>query len=116
MHLDHDDDDETEHWHEPVAENRAGFGKFDQPKSEYDKFMDGEGLPVFRGVGIRSVKELPLVDWKRTGGRGTFIQLHGTEGKWGCYVVEVPAGGELNVEKHVYEEVFLVVERRGSTE
>ena len=27
------------------------------------------------------------------GGRGHYIQLHGTEGKWGCYVVEVPAGG-----------------------
>ena len=25
------------------------------------------------------------------GGKGTFIQLFGTEGRWGCYVVEVPA-------------------------
>ena len=24
-------------------------------------------------------------------GNGTFIQLYGTEGRWGCYVVEVPA-------------------------
>ena len=50
------------------------------------------------------------------GGRGTYIQLHGTEGKWGCYVVEVPGAGALNPEKHMYEEIYLVVEGRGSTE
>ena len=50
------------------------------------------------------------------GGRGSYIQLHGTEGKWGAYVVEVPGAGALNAEKHIYEEIYLVVEGRGSTE
>jgi mannose-6-phosphate isomerase-like protein (cupin superfamily) len=104
------------HWHEPKSGERAGFGKFDQPMSDYDRFMVSEGLPVFRGVGIRRVQDLPLVAWPRMGGRGSYIQLHGTEGKWGCYVVEVPAAGALNVEKHIYEEIYLVVEGRGSTE
>ena len=54
--------------------------------------------------------------WKRTGGRGHYIQLYGTETKWGCYVVEVPPRGALNPEKHMYEEIFLVVEGRGTTE
>jgi quercetin dioxygenase-like cupin family protein len=62
------------------------------------------------------VQNLPLFDWKRRGGRGHFIQLYGTETKWGGYVVEVPPGGALNPEKHMYEEIFLVVEGRGSTE
>lgn len=113
MHL---DPDGMTHWHEPQKEERAGFGAFGQPKSDYDRFMDEEGLPVFRGIGIRHVGDLPLARWERMGGRGSFIQLHGTEGKWGCYVVEVPAGGALNPEKHIYEEIFLVVEGRGSTE
>jgi hypothetical protein len=26
---------------------------------------------------------------------GTYIQLYGTEGKWGSYVVEVPGAGAL---------------------
>ena len=56
----------------------------------------------------RTCRSLP---WQRMGGRGTFIQLYGTEGKWGCYVVEVPARGALNAEKHLYEEIYL--RRRG---
>src|SRR5262249_26500382 len=42
--------------------------------------------------------------------------LHGTEGKWGCYVIEVPGAGAINPEKHLYEEIFFVVEGRGTTE
>jgi len=110
------DADGIVHWHEPRPGERAGFGKFGQPKSDYDRFMENEGLPVFRGVGVRKVQDLPLVDWPRMGGRGSYIQLHGTEGKWGCYVVEVPGAGALHAEKHLYEEIYLVVEGRGSTE
>lgn len=104
------------HWHEPTKGDRAGFGKFGQPLSDYDQFMEADGIPVFRGLGFRSVKDLELYDWPRMGGRGHYIQLHGTEGKWGCYVVEVPAGGALNPEKHIYEEIFMVAEGRGTTE
>jgi hypothetical protein len=50
------------------------------------------------------------------GGNGTFIQLFGTEGRWGCYVVEVPGAGALNPERHMYEEIMVVVEGRGTTE
>ena len=104
------------HWHEPTGGKRAGFGKFGRPKTPYDHFMESEGIPVFRDIGVSKVQNLPLAPWKRTGGRGTYIQLHGTEGKWGCYVVEVPGAGALNPEKHIYEEIYFVVEGRGSTE
>lgn len=104
------------HWHEPKSGERAGFGRFGRPATDYDRFMESEGIPIVRGVGIEKVQDLPLAPWRRTGGKGTFIQLHGTEGKWGCYLVEVPGAGALNAERHLYEEVFLVVEGRGSTE
>src|SRR5262249_7651137 len=94
------------HWHEPHAGQRAGFGKFGRPKTAYALFMEQEGIPVFRDIGVRRVQDLPLAPWQRLGGRGTYIQLHGTEGKWGCYVVEVPGAGALNAEKHLYEEIF----------
>src|SRR5262249_44451545 len=87
------------HWHEPTAGKRAGFGKFGRPKTPYDLFMESEGIPIFRDIGVSKVQNLPLAPWKRLGGRGTYIQLHGTEGKWGSYVVEVPGAGALNAEK-----------------
>ena len=112
----HDDMEGKVHWHEPAREARAGHGRFGQPMSDYDRFMQDDGVPVFRGLGLRSVRDLDLADWPRMGGRGHYVQLHGTEGKWGCYVVEIPAAGALNPERHLYEEIFLVVEGRGTTE
>src|SRR5271167_355520 len=104
------------HWHEPSGFKRAGFGKLGRPKTPYDLFMESDGIPIYRDIGVSKVQNLPLLPWPRMGGRGSYIQLHGTEGKWGCYVVEVPAAGALNIEKHLYEEIYLVVEGRGSTE
>jgi mannose-6-phosphate isomerase-like protein (cupin superfamily) len=104
------------HWPEPSGFRRAGFGKFGRPKTPYDLFMESDGIPVYRDIGASKVQNLPLQPWPRMGGRGSYIQLHGTEGKWGCYVVEVPGAGALNAEKHMYEEIYLVVEGRGSTE
>ncbi len=111
----HDDPDHP-HWHEPTAGQNAGYGKFKRAPMPYDKFMEAEGIPVFRGIGVRRVQDLPLGDWKRLGGRGSYIQLYGTEGLWGLYVVEVPPRGALNIERHIYEKNVLVVEGRGSTE
>ncbi len=104
------------HWHEPSGHKRAGYGKFGRPKTPYDKFMESEGIPIVRALGISKVQNLDLAPWKRRGGNGSYIQLYGTEGKWGCYIVEVPGSGALNPEKHLYEEIFFVVEGRGSTE
>jgi quercetin dioxygenase-like cupin family protein len=111
----HDAPDQT-HWHEPKAGENAGLGKFKRKPMPYDSFMEAEGIPVYRGIGVRRVQDLPLEPWKRLGGRGSYIQLYGTEGLWGCYIVEVPPGGALNVERHLYEKNVLVVEGRGSTE
>lgn len=105
------------HWHEPTGMTaKAGLGTFKRPPMPYDVFMEEQEIPIIRAVGVSRVQDLPLKPWKRMGGNGTFIQLWGTEGLWGMYVIEIPGGGALNVEKHIYEEQFLVVDGRGSTE
>jgi quercetin dioxygenase-like cupin family protein len=104
------------HWHEPKAGENAGFGTFKRAAMPYDVFMESEGVPVYRGIGVKRVQDLPMAPWKRLGGRGSYIQLYGTEGLWGMYVVEIPPRGALNVEHHLYEKQILVVEGRGSTE
>src|SRR2546423_185787 len=79
---------EKTHWHEPTGIDRAGVGKFGRPKTPYDLFMESDGIPIFRDVGLKTVLDLPMKPWKRLGGKGTYIQLYGTEGKWGCYDIE----------------------------
>ena len=106
----------SQQWQEPTGQEKAGFGKWKRPSSPYDIFMEEQGIPVYRAIGVRRVQDLPLKPWKRMGGNATFIQLFGTEGLWGTYVVEVPPAGALNPERHLYEEVFFVVEGRGTTE
>ena len=109
--------DGPEHWHEVTGTTKkAGLGQFKQPAMPYDTFMEEQDIPIYREIGISKVQNLALKPWKRQGGRGAFIQLYGTEGLWGSYLVEVPGGGALNVERHIYEEQFLVVEGRGTTE
>src|SRR5262245_64851856 len=78
--------------------------------------MEAEGVPVYRGIGCKRIHDLPMAEWRRLGGRGSYIQLYGTEGLWGMYVVEVPGAGALNPERHLYEEIYYVVEGRGTTE
>jgi mannose-6-phosphate isomerase-like protein (cupin superfamily) len=104
------------HWHEPAGDQRAGFGHFGRPATTYDRFMEAEGIPIFRGLGMRRVQDLPLEPWERTGGRGSFIQLYGTEGKWGCHALEVPGKGQSNVQRHMYEQIYLIIEGRGTAE
>src|SRR5438874_723722 len=96
------------HWHEPKAGENAGYGKFLRKPMPYDNFMESEGVPIYRGIGVRRVQDLPMSPWKRLGGRGSYIQLYGTEGLWGMYVVEIPGAGALNVDRHLYEKVVLV--------
>ncbi len=103
-------------WHEPAPEKKAGFGKWKNPKSPYDRFIESQGIPIHRAIGVPKIQDLPLMPWKRLGGRGTAIQLLGTEQLWGMYVVEVPGAGALNAERHLYEGIYYVVEGRGTTE
>lgn len=67
------------HWHEPKAGENAGLGQFKRQPLPNDRFMEAEGVPCYRGIGVRRVQDLPLVRWPRLGGCGSFIQLFGTE-------------------------------------
>jgi hypothetical protein len=49
-------------------------------------------------------------------GAGCFLHLRGIESLKGMYVMEVPAAGPLNAERHMFDDFYLVIEGRGSTE
>lgn len=103
-------------WQEPGTGQKSGWGSFRRGLTQYDRYMEDQGIPIYRSIGARQVRDLPLAHWDRVGGNASFIQLFGTEGKWGMYLVEIPPACALNVERHMYEKIVFVVEGRGSTE
>src|SRR5712692_9961611 len=103
-------------FHEPTGDEAAGYHIYTRSKSPYERFIEEEGIPIFRGIGVYDVRDLELGEWKRLGGRGIFLYLEGIESHKGMFVVEVPARGALNPQKHMYDEFFLVIEGRGTTE
>ena len=57
--------------------------------------------------------------WRRGSGWAVAAAISSSTAPKACgaaYVVEIPGAGALNVERHLYEKVVLVVEGRGSTE
>ena len=44
------------HWHEPKAGENAGLGKFKRAPMPYDRFMEGEGVPIYRSIGARRMR------------------------------------------------------------
>ncbi|HEY3303373.1 MAG TPA: cupin domain-containing protein [Candidatus Binatia bacterium] len=96
-----------------MAERKVGARR---RETGYDRWMKQEGLPIVEGHGVTDVRSLDLGPWKRLGGSGAFVQLFGMDGLTGMYVAEIPPGGALNPEKHMYEEVIYVVSGSGAVE
>ena len=85
------------HWHDPDKGKNAGYGAWKRPNTPYDNFMEAQEIPIFRGIGVHRVQDLPLAPWKRMGGKGSYIQLYGTEAS---LLVPDPNwfGGEVKME------------------
>ena len=86
-------------------------------KTSYEVWLDEEGIPVVDGYGVDGRHAIcALKPWQRTGGRGAYIDLKGMEGFTGMYVGEIPPGGALNPEHHLYEELIYIIQGIGATE
>ncbi len=82
----------------------------------YEGWIRQEGIPIVEGYGIEDFREIKREPWSRTGGKGAYIQLKGMEGFTGMYIGEIPPGGLLNPERHIYDEVIYILQGRGATE
>jgi mannose-6-phosphate isomerase-like protein (cupin superfamily) len=85
-------------------------------RTGYCQWMKTEGVPIVEGFSIKDVRELKLSPWRRMGGSGAFVHLYGMEGQTGMYVAEIPPGGALNPERHLYEEMICILAGHGATE
>ncbi len=87
-------------------------------ETPYEHWMKKEGIPIHEAlVGVDDLTALPRRPWARTNGLGTFLELRGTvELERSLYVAEIPGGGALNPEKHLYDEAIFILQGRGLTE
>jgi hypothetical protein len=112
----------TSEYIEPTGDKKAGWRRDDglpfykRYATAWEQFLDEEGIPVFKGIGVRDARELPRSNWPRVGGKASYIQLIGTNNDSGMFVVEVPARDSLKPQKHMYEERYVVIEGHGATE
>jgi mannose-6-phosphate isomerase-like protein (cupin superfamily) len=82
--------------------------------SSYRRFVGSEGAPLYEGSALEDLATLPLADWQRRGGKVAYTRL-GDQENINLQVVEIPPGGELRPEQHIYESVMYVLEGRGAT-
>src|SRR5258708_32696538 len=80
------------------------------------QWMKSEGVPIVEGFSVEDVREVKLSPWRCMGGSGAFVHLYGMEGQTGMYVAEIPPGGALNPERHLYEEMICILAGHGATE
>ena len=81
----------------------------------YEKWLEQEGLPVIREYGVPDLMEVPLKPWARKGGSGAYINLIGGEENLNAYLCEIPPGGTLLPQRHLYEETIYIMSGCGAT-
>ena len=84
-------------------------------QSPYAQWVRSEGLDVLQASAPFDLRTVDLKPWARRGGRGAYIQAAAVPLAADCYVCEIPPGQRLAPQRHLFEEIVLVIEGRGST-
>ncbi len=91
------------------------YGQLVRNVTFYEKWAKAEGIPIYEGFGVESLSALELGTWERMGGNGCFLHLKGGEESTNSYVCEIEPAKNLKPEKHMYEELVLIVQGTGAT-
>jgi quercetin dioxygenase-like cupin family protein len=84
-------------------------------KTTYEKWQEGERIPIVTGYHVEDLHSVALQRWERLGAPAAFINLQGSENTNGGYVCEIPPGGSLDAERHLYEELIYILSGHGGT-
>jgi len=87
----------------------------DGNKTSYDKWVEGEGIPIIKTFFIEDIRDVKLEWWGRKGGNGAFLQMEGAGQVNNCYICEIPAGKSLKPQRQLFEESIYVISGRGAT-
>jgi gentisate 1,2-dioxygenase len=89
----------------------------DNPYYQINTYLDWvktEGVPIVEAYAVDCLTQ-PLEPSPRVGGLGAYIHLVGRGDNATCYLAEIPAGGSLNPEKHLFDKLVYVLSGRGAT-
>ena len=84
-------------------------------KSPYEIYQEWEGIPVEKGFIVPDLLKLDLGDWQRSGGKAAFVNQDGAGGMCDAIVEEIPAGGQLKPQRHMYEKAVFILQGQGAT-
>lgn len=82
--------------------------------SHYQRFVEREGVPLYKGNALEDLATLQLADWERRGGKAAYTCMANHE-TVSLQIVEIPPKGELKPEHHMYESVMYVMSGTGAT-
>lgn len=85
-------------------------------RTAYQQWMEAQEIPVHGGYGVFDVRTVERKPWKLTGTPGAFIELIGMEGFSGMQVVEIPPGGAIHAQKHLFQQLICGIEGHGTAE
>jgi quercetin dioxygenase-like cupin family protein len=83
--------------------------------NSYQEWVEKEGIPISYGISL-NLFEVDLAPWPRYGVKGGVAHFAGSGDYCNMFVIELPPGGSTNQVRHVYEEIYYVLEGRGSTQ
>jgi mannose-6-phosphate isomerase-like protein (cupin superfamily) len=81
----------------------------------YADWVSREGIPVAEGLAL-DLFTVETKDWPRIGAKGSNTRFKGAGDFCNMFVVEIPAGGSSSPIHHLYEEIYFVLDGRGSTQ
>src|SRR2546428_4566858 len=97
----------------PSMKSREEFEQWQVPSSS-QSFVQQENAPLYQGSALEDLNSLELADWERRGGKVAYTRLADQE-TLALQIVEIPPGGQLKPEHHMYEAIMLVMQGIGVT-
>jgi mannose-6-phosphate isomerase-like protein (cupin superfamily) len=88
----------------------------DSPRVGVDVYLEwlkGEGIPVTEDFGV-DLLQVPTSRWDRCDVPAAAVHLKGRGDFLNMFVFDIPASGATSPQRHLYEEVFYVLDGRGS--
>jgi oxalate decarboxylase/phosphoglucose isomerase-like protein (cupin superfamily) len=91
-------------------------GNEEKKLTTYEKWLATEGIDVISDYMVADARTIPLKPWPRKGGYGVHLSLKGAVDIDAAYICEIPSKSSLKTQKHLFEEMILILSGEGKTE